>query len=48
VEINSAFETIRENIKILAIETLGYFEMKNHTQWFDDGCSKIIISKKTS
>jgi hypothetical protein len=28
VEINSALETIRENIKISAKESLGYFELK--------------------
>jgi hypothetical protein len=30
VEINSAWETIRENIKISAKESLGYFELKKH------------------
>jgi hypothetical protein len=30
VEINSAWETIRENIQISAKESLGYFELKKH------------------
>jgi hypothetical protein len=30
VEINSAWETIRENIKILAKESLGYHGLKRH------------------
>jgi hypothetical protein len=30
VEINSAWETIRENIKISANESLGYCELKKH------------------
>jgi hypothetical protein len=30
VEINSAWEMIRENIKISAKESLGYFEFKKH------------------
>jgi hypothetical protein len=30
VEINSAWETIRETIKISAKESLGYFELKKH------------------
>jgi hypothetical protein len=30
VEINSAWETIRENIKISAKQSLGYFELKMH------------------
>jgi hypothetical protein len=38
VEINSAWEINRENIKILAKESLGYFEVKKHTSWFDEGC----------
>jgi hypothetical protein len=28
VEINSAWENVRENIKIAAKESLGYFELK--------------------
>jgi hypothetical protein len=31
VEINSAWETIRENIKISAKESQGYFEFKKHS-----------------
>jgi hypothetical protein len=42
VEINSAWETVRENIKISAKESLGYFEFKMHKPWFDGGCSKIL------
>jgi hypothetical protein len=30
VEINSAWETIRENITVSAKESLGYFELKKH------------------
>jgi hypothetical protein len=41
VEINSAWETIRENIKISAKESLGYFEFKKHKPWFDKGSSKF-------
>jgi hypothetical protein len=36
VEINSAWETIRENIKISVKESLGYFELKKHKPWFGD------------
>jgi hypothetical protein len=46
VEINSAWETIRENIKISAKESLGYFELKNHKPWFDEGCSKLLDQRK--
>jgi hypothetical protein len=37
VEINTIWETIRENIEISAIENLGYYELKQHKPWFDEG-----------
>jgi hypothetical protein len=40
VEINIIWETIRKNIKISAKESLGYYELKQHKPWFDEGCSK--------
>jgi hypothetical protein len=42
VEINSDWETIRENIKISAKVRLGYFEFKKHKPWFNEGCSKLL------
>jgi hypothetical protein len=46
VKINSAWETIRENINISAKESLGYFEFKKHKPWFDEGCSKLLDQRK--
>jgi hypothetical protein len=46
VEINSAWETIRENIQITAKESLGYFELKKHKPWFDEGCSELLDERK--
>jgi hypothetical protein len=46
VEINSALETIRENIKIPAKESLGYYELNMHKPWFDRGCSKLLDQRK--
>jgi hypothetical protein len=46
VEINSAWETITENIQISAKESLGYFELKKHKPWFDEGCSKLLDQRK--
>jgi hypothetical protein len=46
VEINSAWETIRENIKISVTESLGYFELKKHKPWFDERCSKLVDQRK--
>jgi hypothetical protein len=36
VEINRAWEMIRENIKMSAKESLGYCELKKHKLWFDE------------
>jgi hypothetical protein len=36
VDINRAWETIRESIKILAKESLGYYELKKHQPWFEE------------
>jgi hypothetical protein len=46
VEINSAWETIRESIKISAKESLGYFELKKHKPWFNEGCSELLGKRK--
>jgi hypothetical protein len=46
VEINSAWETIRENINISAKERVCYFEMKKHKPWFNEGCSKLLDQRK--
>jgi hypothetical protein len=42
VDINSAWETIRENIKVPTKESLGYVELKKHKPWFDKGCSRLL------
>jgi hypothetical protein len=41
VDINRAWETIRENIKISAKESLGYYELKKHMPWLNKKCSKL-------
>jgi hypothetical protein len=46
VEINSAWEMIRENIKTSAKESLGYFELQEHKPWFHEGCSKLLDQRK--
>jgi hypothetical protein len=46
VAINSALETIRQNIKISAKESLGYYELKMHKLWFEEKCSKILDQRK--
>jgi hypothetical protein len=42
VEINNIWEMIRENIKITAKESLGYYKLKQHKPWFDDEWSKLL------
>jgi hypothetical protein len=37
---------IRENIKISAEESPGYFELKKHKPWFDEGCTKLLDQRK--
>jgi hypothetical protein len=46
VGINSASETMRENIKISAKESLGDFRLKKHKPWFDEGCSRLLKDRK--
>jgi hypothetical protein len=48
VEINTIWETIRENINISTKESLGYSEPKQHKPWFDEGCSELFSSEETS
>jgi hypothetical protein len=35
---NTAWDTIRENIKISANESTGHSESKHHKPWFDKEC----------
>jgi hypothetical protein len=47
VEINSALETIRENIEISAKkEYRFYFGLKKQMACFDEGCSKLLEERK--
>jgi hypothetical protein len=46
VEINTAWETIRENIKMFTKESPGFYELKKHKSWFDEGCSKLLNQRK--
>jgi hypothetical protein len=38
MEINSARETVRDNIKTSAKERLDYYELKKHKPWFYEKC----------
>jgi hypothetical protein len=40
VDVTSAWQTIRESIKISAKEGLGYYELRKHKPWLDEGFSR--------
>jgi hypothetical protein len=46
VDICSAWENVTENIRISAKESLGYYELKKHKPWFDEGCSTLLEQRK--
>jgi hypothetical protein len=46
VDINRAWKTIRENIKISAEERLSYYELKKRKPWFGEGCSELLDERK--
>jgi hypothetical protein len=46
VEFNTAWEIIRRKVKLSAKESLGYFELRKHKPWFDEGCSKLLGQRK--
>jgi hypothetical protein len=46
VDITIAWETMRENIRISAKESLGYYELKKHKPWFNEGCLKLLDQRK--
>jgi hypothetical protein len=46
VDVNKAWETIRENIEISAKENVGYFELMKNKSWFDEGCPKLLDQRK--
>jgi hypothetical protein len=46
VDSTTSWETIRENIKLLAKWSLGFYERKKHKPWFEEGCSKLLDERK--
>ena len=45
-EINRGWESIKENIKTSATESLGMHEMKQHKPWFDEESLGILDQRK--
>jgi hypothetical protein len=46
VDISRAWESIRESLRALTTESLGYYVLKQHKPWFDE-VLKIIRSKES-
>jgi hypothetical protein len=46
VDMNTAWENIRENVKTSAKESLGHYELQQHKPWSDDECSKLTDRRK--
>jgi hypothetical protein len=46
VDINRAWEIVRDNNKLSPKVSLGYYELKQHKPWFDKGCSKLLGQRK--
>jgi hypothetical protein len=45
-DINKAWETIRQNIKISAKESIRLCESKSYKPWFDEECLKLVGRRK--
>jgi hypothetical protein len=48
VDVNGAWEAIRENITISTKASLGHYELKKHKPWFNEGCSEFLDQRKQS
>jgi hypothetical protein len=46
VDINRAWETIRNNTTIIGNESVDYFELKKLKPWFNEECSKLLDQRK--
>jgi hypothetical protein len=46
IDMNRAWENIRENTKTSTNESLGHYELQQHKPWFDDESSKLIDRRK--
>jgi hypothetical protein len=45
-DINRAWNNVRENIRILAQESIGYCESNHCKLWCDEECSKLVGQRK--
>ncbi|KAJ4451780.1 hypothetical protein ANN_03252 [Periplaneta americana] len=46
LDVNSVWENIRDNIKIAAEQSIGYYEIKKKKPWFDEDCCMVVERRK--
>jgi hypothetical protein len=46
VDMDNAWESIRQNIETSANDSLLHCELKQHELWFCRDCSKLLVQKK--
>jgi hypothetical protein len=45
-DLNKAWETVRENIRISAKESIGFCDSKSNKAWFNEECLKLVDGRK--
>jgi benzoyl-CoA reductase/2-hydroxyglutaryl-CoA dehydratase subunit BcrC/BadD/HgdB len=45
-DVNRGWENVQENIKTSGKESLGLYELKQHTPWFDEECLGFLDQRK--
>ncbi|KAJ4441103.1 hypothetical protein ANN_10953 [Periplaneta americana] len=46
LDVNNMWQNIRDNIKIAAEQSIGYYETKEKKPWFDEDCSIVVDRRK--
>ncbi|KAJ4442439.1 hypothetical protein ANN_04025 [Periplaneta americana] len=46
LDVNSVWDNIRDNIKIAAEQSIGYYETKKKKPWFDEDCCMVVERRK--
>jgi hypothetical protein len=46
VDIESAWESIRESIRLQPKRVVGGYDLKQHKPWFDEECPWLLYQKK--
>ena len=46
INVNRAWENVKENVKTSVKESLGLHELKQHKPWFDEECVDFLDQRK--